>query len=154
MAGVEPWSRKRKAKSAKNRRRFSYAVAVIVNAALFGVVNGWPGWQSVPILTDETPQVLPIFNASLVVGFVSNVLNLVFDSEKLKILGELVTSALGAAVILRTWAVFPFDFHGSTAPWDLVTRVLLGFALAGCCISIIVQVVFLVRLSRRVSPLN
>lgn len=152
MAGEEPWSRKRKAKPGKNQRRMGYTVAVVVNAALLGAVNGWPGWQSVPILTDETPQVLPIFNASLVVGVVSNVLNLVFDSEKLKILGELVTSALAAAVILRTWAVFPFDFHGSTVTWDLVTRVLLGFALVGCCISIIVQVVLLIRLSRRLSP--
>lgn len=154
MAGAVPGSRKRKAKPTRNQRRFGYTVAILVNAALLGAVNGWPGWQSVPFLTADTSQVLTLLNASLVAGIVSNVLNLVFDADKLKILGELLTSALGAAVLLRTWAVFPFDFQGNAVDWELVTRVFLGFAFAGCCISMIVQLVLLARSSRRVSPLS
>jgi len=154
MAGAVPGSRKRRAKPNRSQRRFGYTVAILVNSALLGAVNGWPGWQSVPFLTPDTSEVLSLLNASLVAGVVSNALNVLFDSDKLKILGELLTSALGAAVILRTWAVFPFDFQGDAVDWEFVTRVFLGVAFAGCCISIIVQLVLLARSSRRVSPLS
>jgi hypothetical protein len=134
------------------KRRLGYTVAIIVNAALLGAVNGWPGWQSVPFLGGETAEVIPLVNVSLAVGIIVNVLNLVFDQSLVRVIGDLVTSTIGTAVIIRLWEVFPFEFHVSSVDWDLVTRVVLGFALAGCVISIIVQLVLLGRYAAGKKP--
>ena len=145
-------------KPGSTKRRLGYTVAIFVNAALIGAVNGWPGWQSVPFLSGEAAQVVTLVNVSLAVGIIVNVLNLVFDHYLVKVIGELSTSAIGAAVIIRLWEVFPFEFQVSSVDWDFITRVVLGFALAGCVISILVQLVFLGRYaagmpsSKRKSP--
>jgi hypothetical protein len=35
-------------------RRVGYVVAVVVDAALLYLVNVWPGWQAVSLLTEDT----------------------------------------------------------------------------------------------------
>jgi hypothetical protein len=124
-----------------------YTAAVIVNSLLLYAVNGWPGWQAVPFLNEDMAHVVPILNVSLVAGIVANVLNLLLDRGWIKAAGELLTSAIPAAFIVRLWTVFPFDFDNSSLPWELIISVVLGFALGGCLISIIVQLVVLVRYS-------
>ena len=47
-------------------RRAGYVVSVLVNIALLYVVNGWPGWEAVPFLTQDTQQVMGLVNASIV----------------------------------------------------------------------------------------
>lgn len=124
-------------------RRAGYIVAAVVNAVMLYLVNRWPGWEAVPFLTDATVLVLGIVNASFVVGIVANLVYLVADPPRLRALGDLVTTGVGIAAIVRVWQVFPFDLGGT--PWEVVVRVLLVVAMLGSGVAIIVALVRLVR---------
>jgi hypothetical protein len=128
-------------------RRFGYLVAIAVNAALLFVLNGQPGWQAVPFLTSATSQVLGLVNLSLAAGLAVNLVYLAYDPRWLKSLGDLLTAAIGLAVAVRLWQVFPFAFHGSWAWCATAVRILLIVGIAGCGISIVVQAVALARLA-------
>ena len=118
-----------------------------MNAALLFVLNGQPGWQALPFLTSATSQVLGLVNLSLSVGLAVNLVYLPYDPRWLKSLGDLLTAAIGLAVAIRLWEVFPFAFRGSWAWCATAVRVLLIVGIAGCCISIMVQAVSLGRLA-------
>ena len=124
-------------------RRAGYVVAAVVNAVMLYLVNRWPGWEAVPFLTDATVLVLGIVNASFVVGIVANLVYLVADPPRLRAVGDLVTTGVGIAAIVRVWQVFPFDLGGT--PWEVVVRVLLVVAMFGSGVAIIVALVRLVR---------
>lgn len=126
-------------------RRIGYVVAILVNGALLYAANRWPGWDAVPFLTDETPQVLGIVNVSLVLGIVVNALYVVTDPPRLRALGDIVTMTVGIVVLSRIWQVFPFDFGDASFPWDTVFRVLLVLGIVGSGIGILVALVNLVR---------
>ena len=124
-------------------RRAGYVVAVVVNAALLWAVNVWPGWQAMPFLTDETPQILGLVNAAFVLAVVLNLVYVVRDPLWLTTSGTLATTGLGVAVLGRALAVFPFDLPGA---WDAVLRVVLVVGLVGTAIGFVVTLVSLVRL--------
>jgi hypothetical protein len=124
-------------------RRAGYVVAVVVNAAMLYLANRWPGWEAVPFLTDATVLVIGLVNASLVAGVVANLVYLVADPPRLRSLGDLVTTSIGLAAIVRIWQVFPFDVSGT--PWEAVLRVLLALAAFGSGVGIVVALVGLVR---------
>lgn len=145
-------STRQRTQPARATRRVGYIVSIIVNGALLYAANRWPGWDALPFLTAETPQVLGIVNASLVAGIVANVVYLVWDPPRLKALGDLVTLAIGIAAMVQIWQVFPFDFSGSSFPWETVARILLGVGIGGSAIAIIVALVTVVRGGPRRNP--
>jgi hypothetical protein len=116
---------------------------VLVNALMLYLINRSPGWEAVPFLTGATVLVLGIVNASLIVGIVANLVYLVADPPRLKSLGDLVTTGVGLAAIVRVWQVFPFDLAGTS--WEVVVRVLLAVAAFGSVIAMLVAIVGLVR---------
>lgn len=126
-------------------RRGGYVAGIIIGAALLFVLNGWPGWQSMPFLTSDTTQVLWLVNLSLAAGVAANVVYLAYDPPWLRSLGDLVTAGIGLAAAIRVWQVFPFDFQGSAAAWSTVLRVLLIVVIVGSCIGILVNLVSLAR---------
>lgn len=126
-------------------RRLGYTIAVGVNALLFYLVNVSPGWHAVPFLTSATTQVLPWVNATMIAGVVANVLYVGFDPRWFRALGDIVTTAIGIAGMVRVWQVFPFDFGGSSVGWASVARALLGVGIAGSAIAIVVALVTFIR---------
>lgn len=141
--GQETATRTPRSRPTPAARRAGYVVAIVVNAALLYLVNRWPGWEAVPFLTDTTVLVIGLVNASLVVGVVANLVYLVADPPRLRSLGDLVTTSVGLAAIVRIWQVFPFDVTGT--PWEAVLRVLLALAAFGSGVGIIVALVGVVR---------
>ncbi|MFZ2174054.1 MAG: hypothetical protein WAW17_08490 [Rhodococcus sp. (in: high G+C Gram-positive bacteria)] len=131
--------------SAGAGRRFGYAVAALVNAVLLYAVNVWPGWEAVPFLTSDTPQVLGLVNASIAVSLAANVVYAIFDRAWLKALGDMLTIGVGLAALLRIWHVFPFDFAGTSFDWALVVRIILGMAIVGSVIGIVTAFVSFVK---------
>lgn len=127
-------------------RRVGYAVAVVVNAALAWIVNIWPGWEAVPFLTADTAEVIPLVNASLLVGVAANIVFLVRDPAWLRALVTLVTTGISVAVMARLLALFPFDFGDDAATWDLIAEVLLIFLLIVTALAAVVQLVQFLRL--------
>ncbi|WP_404389609.1 hypothetical protein [Humibacillus xanthopallidus] len=133
----------RSSRPTRATRRAGYVAAVVVNAAMLYLANRWPGWEAVPFLTEATVLVIGLVNASLVVGVIANLVYLVADPPRLRSLGDLVTTSVGLAAIVRIWQVFPFDVTGT--PWEAVLRVLLALAAFGSGVGIIVALVGLVR---------
>ncbi len=123
-------------------RRVGYCLAIGFSAALLFVLNGSPGWQAMPFLTSDTDQVLWLVNLSLAAGIAANVVYLAYDRPLVRPLGDLVTTGIGLATAIRIWQVFPFTMSSG---WSMAVRVLLGVAIAGSCIALVVQIVTLAR---------
>lgn len=126
-------------------RRFGYVVSLLVNAAMLIAINSWPGWEALPFLTDDTPAVLGIVNASLIVSMAANLLYVAYDPRWFKALGDVVTTAVGLAAVIRLWQVFPFSFDDEGIDWTLVVRILLVVGIVGSIIGIVVRAVALLR---------
>ena len=134
-------------------RRVGYSIAVVINAVLLYLINRSPGWEAVPFLTDDTPRVLGLVNASLIAGVVANALYLVCDPRWLRALGDIVTTSIGLAALVGLWNVFPFSFAAASVDWELVARWVIAVAIGGSLIGLIVSVGQLVRaLIRRREP--
>jgi hypothetical protein len=122
-------------------RRAGYVVGVVVNAAILYGANVWPGWQVLPFLTQDMSTVMQLVNASLVVNLVANIVYVLADPRWLKALGDVVTTTVGLAALVQIWQVFPFDFGASAFDWGLVVRIMLGLAIFGSAIAIVVALV-------------
>jgi hypothetical protein len=120
-------------------RRVGYVIAAALTAAFWFLVNMSPGWEAVPFLTEDTTKVVTLVNVSLVVSVVANLLYLAFDPPSWRALGDVVTTGVGLAVLIRIWQVFPFRFTGSF-DWSLPVRVLLFVGIAGSIVGIVVNV--------------
>jgi hypothetical protein len=126
-------------------RRFGYLLAAAINAVILYLVNRWPGWQFLDFLTGDTTRVLWLFDFSLVVGIVVNLAYAGYDPPWLTAAGNLVTTAIGIAVLGRIWRVFPFDFGDAAFDWAMLIRVLLVVGIAGAAIGVVVNLVSLIR---------
>lgn len=126
-------------------RRTGYVAAVLVNVAMLYAVNVWPGWEAVPFLTDDTPDVLGLVNLSILAGVIANVVYLARDPVWLKALGDLLTTSVGLAAAIQIWQVFPFVFDGSGFDWAVLVRWVLVVAIVGSVIGIVAAVVSFVR---------
>jgi hypothetical protein len=129
-------------------RRSGYLVAGLVNAAVLYATNAWPGWEEVPFLTDDTRSVLPLVNASIIVGLVANLLYLISDPRWLKALGDILTTAVGVVAMVRIWQIFPFDFGDSSFDWTLLVHTALAVGIVGSAIGVIVGFVSLAKAAR------
>jgi hypothetical protein len=130
-------------------RALGYTIAAVVNSVLLYLVNVAPGWDAVPFLSPDAAQVVPVFNATLVVGIVGNIVNIIVDRRWTRAVTEILSACVSLAFIVATWRVFPFTFDGATVQWSVITRVVLVFAALGCGISVIVQIVALAAQGRR-----
>lgn len=129
----------------RTARHWGYLFAAVGHLLLLWLVNVWPGWQAVPILTDATTQVLPILNASFIVGFVLNVTYVLVDLSGWRLFGQVVTTAVSIAVLIRTLQVFPFDFGEPASIWDPLVRGLLIFLIVASAVGLLGLVVRLFR---------
>lgn len=123
-------------------RRLGYGIAVGINAALLVVLNGWPGWQTIPFLTSSTGQVIWLVNFSLAAGIAANLVYMVKDTSLVKSLGDLTTTAIALAATIRIWQVFPFDLSSG---WSTAVRVLLVVTIVGACAGLLVNVILAAR---------
>jgi hypothetical protein len=128
-------------------RRFGYAVAVLVNLTVLYVLNIRPGWQTFSFLTSDTPHVLMLVNISMLAGIAANAVYFITDRSWVKPLGDLATTAIAIAVLIRIWQVFPFDFASAWVNWGLVVRAMLVVSIVGTSIGLVVYTVSLMRVA-------
>jgi hypothetical protein len=133
-------------------RRVGYALAILINVVLLLLVNVWPTWRVLPFLTEAMLDVLPLVNLGLIAGAIVNLFNLVFDFRLIRAAGDLITSIIAVITLVRFWDVFPFAFPDSGFDWELLTRIVLGVAIGGTVIAVIVQVVLLIRILLGLTP--
>ena len=126
-------------------RRFGYSLGIAINVLIIFFINEWPGWQQVPFLTDATNDVLPLVNASLVIGAVVNAVFLIGDPRWLKALGDAFTAAVSFVVIMVVLMVFPFDFSAYSFDWAMLVTVMLWIGLIGSAVAVVANLVTMVR---------
>jgi hypothetical protein len=134
----------RRAQASAASRRAGYLIGALINVVLLWLVNVWPGWDVLPFLTDDTPRVLGIVNASMVAGVVVDVVLAVRNPDWLVAVGNLVTTGIGLAAVVAVWRVFPLAFEDGF-DWSTIARILLVVAVVGSVIALVVNVVKLVR---------
>jgi hypothetical protein len=130
-------------------RRSGYLIAAGLNGLLLYLVNRRPGWEALPFLTPDTEKVLGLVNAAIIAGLVANLVYVVADPPRLRSLGDLVTTGIGLAAMVRIWQVFPFSFEEGGFPWETVLRWLVAIAIVGSVIGIVAALVTLVRGTHR-----
>lgn len=135
-------SRRPPARPARWVRRTGYLAAATANGVLLLLLHGWPGWEVVPFLTASFADVLWLVDLALWAGIVGNVVYAVRDPRWLTALGGLVTTVLGLAATVLLWDVFPFDLSGG---WTVLARAVLGVAVLGSVVGLMVGAVQLVR---------
>lgn len=112
-------------------RRFGYAIAVVVNAALVWVVLNIQDWDVLPFLTDRFPEVIPWVVFSLTVSILVNLIYQFDDSPSVRAFGDMFTGLVGAWSAYRVLAVFPFEFTGDGFDGSTLIRVLLILGIVG-----------------------
>lgn len=147
-AATTSTSTPRRQRPSRASRRLGYTVGLVVNAALLFVVNVRPGWEAVPVLTDDVRLVLGLVNASIVVGLLANALYVVSDPPWVKALGDVAQNIVGVAAIVRIWQVFPLDFGDASFNWDVLARWFLAVGIGGSVIGMLAGLVTLVRAAR------
>jgi hypothetical protein len=128
-------------------RRFGYVLAAAVITTIWVMVNVWPGWESVPFLTQRAGDVVWAVNLWLCCGIVANLLYVVYDPVWFKTSGDVITAVVGLVPAVLLWRVFPFDFSGYSFDWAVVARVVLMVGIVGGILGILVQIGTLVRLA-------
>ena len=126
-------------------RRVGYTIAVALNVALLVILNETPGWEALPFLTDDFTLVLGVVNASILAGVVANAVYVVRDPAWLRAVGDIVTTGVGLAALVRLWQVFPVDFTVTAVDLDLVARWVLVLGIVGSVIGIVAAAARLVR---------
>ncbi len=126
-------------------RRAGYVAGAIVNAVLLYVANHLLEWEWPPFLTEDFETILPLVNASIILGIATNAAYLFRDGVRFKAFGELVSAAVGLVVAIRTYQVFPLDFSPYDFDWETATRVVLMIGIVGAGIAIIVNGVRILR---------
>jgi len=132
-----------------NTRRFGYAVAIGIQILLLVVVNNILGWGWLDWLTPEFEELLPIFNFSLVVNIVINIVYMFHDPPRFKSAMQILVNLIAIAVIARMLQIFPFDFSAFSFNWDLMVRAALGLAIFGTAIAVATDVVKLFKSPER-----
>jgi hypothetical protein len=112
-------------------RRVGHCLAAAINIVLLYMIDNRPGWDAVPFLTEDTARVVALVNASLIVGLTVDLVQIVHDPPWLVALGGVTTTAVGAAVLIRMWQVFPFDFGDTAFDWPLLAHLLLALGVIG-----------------------
>lgn len=130
-------------------RRSGYIVAAAVNGLVLYLVNRRPGWEALPFLTPDMTKVLWLVNASILAGIVTNLVYLFADPPRLRSLGDLVTTGIGLAAMVRIWQVWPISFDSGGFPWDTVFRWIVAIGIVGSAIGMVVALVTLVRGTHR-----
>lgn len=133
----------------RQARQFGYLVAAAINAVMLYVANRLLEWEWPSFLTQDFDQVLPIVQASLIAGVVINLAYVGFDAPWFKSIGQIVISAIGLAVAVRMFTVFPFDFSRYDFAWDTVARAVIVVAIIGSALGIVVETLKLFRTGLR-----
>ena len=104
-------------------RRSGYVIAIVMNGVMLWAVHQLLDWGWPRFLTDEFADTLPLLSISFIASMIVNICFLYRDGGWFRALADLVTAAVGLAVAVQTWAVFPFDFSDYGHDWSWLIRV-------------------------------
>lgn len=117
-------------------RKVGYVVAAGVNLFALWVANQLLSWAWPPFLTGAFEELLPILTVSFVASAAVNLLWVVWEPAWFRHLAQAALDAIGVAVVVRTWQVFPFDLSSG---WETAARVALVLAVVAIGVATVVE---------------
>jgi hypothetical protein len=129
-------------------RRNGYVVVAVIDSAMLWCAHHVLGWGWPPFLTPAFEDLLPLIDLSLGAAIALNVLWVGRDPAWFRHLGQVGLNVLSAAVSVRAWLLFPFDFSGYAFPWDTVARVTIVLSVVGLVLASVSEIVKLVQETR------
>lgn len=96
----------------KEPKKPEFIVAIIVNIIFLYVVNNLVSWN-ISFITASFNDVLWIFNISIVANILANIIYLVYHSDWLRSIIQVVLNIIGFLVVYYLYVVFPFVFSSS-----------------------------------------
>jgi hypothetical protein len=139
-----------KVKVAQAAKRFGYAVAIAVNAALLYIAHHVLEWDVPTFLTDRWDELLPIITVSLVASIVVNATYMLYDAKWFKALTQFGLASISMVVAVRMYQVFPFEFSGDGFNWAPAMRGILVIVMIGIAIGLVSELVKFVAALRRI----
>ncbi len=118
----------------RRRRRRSdgrggYLFGAAVYVLLLFCVNSWPGWESIPFVTDAAASLLWLVNLSLALGLLAQLACAVDDTARVRALGIYCVALVNFALVASLLQVFPFDYGDVDPAWATATRLVLALLL-------------------------
>jgi hypothetical protein len=131
--------------SRRTGQRTGYVIAIVVNLAMFIVVQNILSWGWLPFLNEDFADLVPLLTMSIAASIVANVIYLARDSQSVRSAGQIAVNLISLYVTYQIWQVFPFDFSGYAFDWAVVARVVLVLAMVGTGIGTVTEAVKLAR---------
>lgn len=125
----------------RGARRIGYVIAATANGVALWVAHRLLDWEWPRFLTRDFEELLPILTVSFVSGIAANLVFVWRDDWPVKPLGEMMTTAIGFAVAVRTAQVFPFDFAQYATDWSWLARLVVVIAILGSAVGVVVHLV-------------
>ena len=118
--------------------RFGYFIAILVNGALFFVMNNLHKWP-IPFLTQDFKNVLWAINLALAAAAFINFVFLFFDPKWFRSLMHAIQSCFGLLSVYTFYRIFPLDLpNNMIAQWGRIgLLVVMGLTCLGILIELI-----------------
>jgi hypothetical protein len=113
-----------------SRRRILCGVTALVAFGVFLVLNFWPGWSSIPFLTDGMRLTVGLVDLALWGIIAFNVAFLFSDARGLHLTAHLIIAMLAMLAFTELIRDFPFTLSGvwvGVVHWILILGVVLSF---------------------------
>lgn len=104
------------------------AVVAVVELGLLHLVQVWPGWRTLPLLTPAAEELVPWVVGALWTGVVLETVALVVRTRWWRAVADLTSSAVGLAASVAAWDLFPVV---AGSPWRTPLRAALVVAIVG-----------------------
>lgn len=127
-------------------RRFGYFLSILINGAIYYVINNIAIWNFIPFLNEQYRDVLWIANISLGVTVFMFATFIVFDPRWYRSLMQAITNIFSFYSIEIFRQVFPLDLTDSAAHWVNIGMLIL---MAIMILSTISELATAVRLYRK-----
>jgi len=122
-------------------RRFGYFLSILINGAIYYVINNVPIWNYIPFLNEQFRDVLWIANISLGVTVFMYATFMVFDPRWYRSLMQAVVNLFSFYSMEIFRQVFPLDLSDSAAHWVNIGLLVLMAIMILSTISEIVSAV-------------
>ncbi|MEU7526906.1 hypothetical protein AB0A74_14335 [Saccharothrix sp. NPDC042600] len=126
-------------------RRLGYLLSVAGGVVALYLLNVWPGWRAVPVVTAAAREVVVTIDVVLAIGLVLNLGCVLRPRPLLMRAVDVVTTALGLAAVTHLRAVFPFAFADGPTDWAFITKAALTSIIVVVSIALVVQLVLFAR---------
>ena len=119
-----------------------YVIAIIFNLILLYLFNNLINWH-INFVTNALTDILWIINLSITIAILGNALLLIYHPNLFRHVMKTIINIFALVAVFFLYTTFPFNLNNSYLYWTL--NILLVIIMVGLAISIIVELIYLLR---------